>query len=92
MRYIYFGPQMLMFKYQIAIISFIVVLLLSCAKQVTKQTVVIQKGHEIVTTEKKDTLGYVISFFDTTERGKFVRSFEHLVKTYPFRRDTLVNN
>lgn len=70
----------------------ITILVLSCARQVTKQTVVIQKGHEIVTTEKKDTLGYFISFYDTTERGKFVRSFEHLVKTYPFRRDTLVNN
>jgi hypothetical protein len=67
-------------------------LLLSCARQVTKQTVVIQKGHEIITTEKKDTLGYVVSFYDSTERGAFVRSFEHLVKTYPFRRDTLVNN
>jgi hypothetical protein len=81
-----------MFKYQTTIIPLIVVLFFSCAKQVTKQTVVIQKGHEIVTTEKKDTLGYSISFYDTTERGKFVRSFEHLVKTYPFRKDTLVNN
>jgi hypothetical protein len=70
----------------------LVLLLVSCGKQVTKQTVVIQKGHEIVSMERKDTLGYVISFYDTTERGKFVRSFEHLVKTYPFRRDTLVND
>jgi hypothetical protein len=68
------------------------ILISSCTKQVTKHTVVIQNGHEIVTTEKQDTLGYVISFFDTLERGKFIRSFEHLVKTYPFRRDTLVNN
>jgi hypothetical protein len=68
------------------------ILISSCAKQVTKQTVVIQKGHEIVTTEKKDTLGYVISFYDTTERGTFIRSFEHLVKSYPFHRDTLVDN
>jgi hypothetical protein len=67
-------------------------ILLSCGRQVTKQTVVVQKGHEIVSTEKKDTLGYVISFYDTSERGKFVRSFEHLVKTYAFRRDTLANN
>lgn len=64
-------------------------LVFSCAKQVTKQTVVIQKGHEIVSMEKKDTLGYVISFQDTAERGKFVRSFDRFVKAYPFHRDTL---
>jgi hypothetical protein len=71
------------------IIFSIAFLILSCARQVTKQTVVIQKGHEIVSVEKKDTLGYYISFTDSAERQKFVGSFERLVKTYPFRRDTL---
>ena len=80
-----------MFRNRLAIIPFVAVLFLSCAKQVTKQTVMVQKGHEIVSTEKKDTLGYFISFYDSTERGKFVRSFEHLVKTYPFRLDTLAS-
>jgi hypothetical protein len=80
-----------MFRHQLAIIPFVAVLFLSCAKQVTKQTVQVQKGHEIITTEKKDTLGYFISFYDSTERGKFVRSFEHFVKTYPFRLDTLAS-
>jgi len=81
-----------MVKLRVATVLALLTLVFSCGKQVTKQTVVIEKGHEIVSTEKKDTLGYVISFYDTTERGKFVRSFEHLVKTYPFRRDTLVND
>jgi hypothetical protein len=80
-----------MFRHQLAIIPFVAMLVLSCAKQVTKQTVQVQKGHEIVSTEKKDTLGYFISFYDSTEREKFVRSFEHLVKTYPFRLDTLAS-
>lgn len=45
-----------------------------------------QKGHEVVTVEKKDTTGYIISFGDSIERSRFVNSFEKLLKQMPAER------
>jgi hypothetical protein len=59
-----------------------------CGKEVVKQTVVQQRGHDIVKTEKRDTVGYDISFGDTFDRSRFVAQFERLVKSYPFERDS----
>ncbi len=67
-------------------------LLVSCGKPVVKQHETLQQGHDIVRTEKGDTVGYVISFHDSTDRRRFSSSFEKLVKEYPFRRDSLVQN
>ncbi len=57
-----------------------------CSKQTIKQTVVVQKGHEVVTVEKKDTTGYIISFGDSSERMRFINSFEKMIKQMPSER------
>jgi hypothetical protein len=64
----------------------------SCGKPVLRQQETVQKGHDIVRTEKGDTVGYVVSFHDSVDRKKFALSFEKLLNEYPFRRDTLVQN
>ncbi|HMD68480.1 MAG TPA: ABC transporter substrate-binding protein [Chitinivibrionales bacterium] len=67
-------------------------LCISCGKPVLRQQETIQKGHDIVRTEKGDTVGYVVSFHDSADRKRFALSFEKLLNEYPFRRDTLVQN
>ncbi len=64
----------------------------SCGRPVIKQQETIRKGHDIVKTEKGDTVGYVVSFHDSADRKRFALSFEKLLDEYPFRRDTLVQN
>ncbi|HUI91492.1 MAG TPA: hypothetical protein VLX68_04505 [Chitinivibrionales bacterium] len=66
--------------------------LVSCVKQVTKQTMTLTQGHDIVKVEKGDTTAYVVSFQDSLERKRFSNSLEKLLKDYPFKRDTLVQN
>lgn len=60
-----------------------------CGKPVVKQQATLQAGHQIVRFERNDTVGYLISFHDSTDRKKFSSSFERLLSSYQFRRDTL---
>lgn len=69
-----------------------VVLCASCGKPVLRQQETVEKGHDIVRTEKGDTVGYIVSFHDSADRKRFALSFEKLLSEYPFRRDTLVQN
>jgi hypothetical protein len=81
-----------MHRQKLYFLSALLLLVVSCGKQVTKQTVTLTQGHDIVRLEKGDTVGYVVSFQDSLDRKKFSTSFEKLLKEYPFRRDTLVQN
>jgi hypothetical protein len=84
------GP--IMNKQLVAIIFAVAVLCASCGKPVLRQQETVQKGHDIIRTEKGDTVGYVVSFHDSADRKRFTLSFEKLLNEYPFRRDTLVQN
>jgi hypothetical protein len=79
-------------KLNLILLSAILLLIPSCIKQATKQTITLTQGHDIVRLEKGDTVGYIVSFQDSLERKRFGTSLEKLLKDYPFKRDTLVQN
>jgi hypothetical protein len=79
-------------KQKLILLLVIALLLSSCQKQITKQTITLTQGHDIVKLEKGDTVSYAVSFQDSLERKRFGTSLEKLLKDYPFKRDTLVQN
>jgi hypothetical protein len=81
-----------MTKQKLILLSVTALLIVSCVKQITKQTMTLTQGHDIVKVETGDTVAYVVSFQDSLERKRFGTSLEKLLKEYPFKRDTLVQN
>ncbi len=79
-------------RHAIACTCAVGILLVSCGKAVIKQSETLYNGHDIVRTEKGDTTGYLVSFRDSLDRQRFSASFERLLKEYPFRKDTLIQN
>jgi hypothetical protein len=85
-------PRRFMNRHSIACASAAGLLLVLCGKPVIKQAETVRNGHDIVRTEKGDTTGYIVSFRDSLDRKKFSASLDRLLKEYPFRKDTLVQN
>jgi hypothetical protein len=86
------SPRQYMNKQKLILFSVVALLLSSCQKQITKQTITLTQGHDIVKLEKGDTVSYAVSFQDSLDRKRFSTSFEKMLKEYPFKRDTLVQN
>jgi len=70
----------------------ITILAFSCVKPVVKQQETVRKGHDVLRSERGDTVGYLVSFHDTSDRKRFTSSFERFLASYPFQRDTLLQN
>jgi hypothetical protein len=69
-----------------------IILIFSCVKPVVKQQETVREGHDVLRSERGDTVGYLVSFHDTSDRKRFTLSFERFLDSYPFHRDTLVQN